>query len=102
MLNYIITNFAYSWLIAMVFLFILNLSIKAYKFLRYSYLFDVSVERFGKGTNILTLFKFSNVYSSPNIKWGGDKSFHKMIDIVLYMLYNNQGFIESYSNKILT
>lgn len=103
MLNYLIINFLYSWLTAMVFLFILNLSIKAYKFLKYNYLFDVSVERLTNvnGKLVRTSFIFSNIYSSPYIKWGSDRSIIKLFDVVLNIIYNNPTFRNDYSNKKL-
>lgn len=90
------------WLLSWVLLFILNLSIKIYKFLKYNYLFDVSVERLTNvnGKLVRTSFIFSNIYSSPYIKWGSDRSIIKLFDVVLNIIYNNPTFRNDYSNKI--
>lgn len=84
-------------------LFLINIIIKLYKFYKYSYLFTVKVERFISlnGVNLLTYFKFTNLFASSFIKWRNGRCFIKIIESVLYVIYNDKTFINQYHNKKL-
>jgi hypothetical protein len=81
----------------------INIIIKVYKFYRYYFIFNISVEAFTSinGVNILTYFKFNNIYSSSLIKWRSTKSYYKMINAVIHLIYNDKIFINQYLNRKL-
>ena len=83
---------------------LISIIIKLYKFYRYSYLFNVSVETFTSvnGNSILTYFKFTNIFSSSYVKWRSDRSFYKMINAVVHVIYNDKTFINQFLNRKLT
>jgi hypothetical protein len=96
-------NLLFTWLIVILLLVSTNILIRIYKFYRYNYMFSISIERFinMNGVNLISYFKFTNIFASSFVKWRSCKSFIKMIKTVLYIIYSDNDFINQYSNKML-
>lgn len=91
------------WITMIIILIAINIVIRIYKWFCFSYLFSVSVGRFinVNNVNLISYFNFKNIYASNFIKWRSKESYIKMLNIVLYLIYNESYFVNLFlSNKL--
>lgn len=97
---YFNNNF-YWWLIIFILLLLINVIIKIYKYYRTCNVNNLSIERFTNinRVNTITFFKFGSITNSTFISY--KDTICKLLNTVLYIIYNDSDFINNYSNKKL-